>query len=288
MHLKPFVLAITILLLTACSVSKNAGHASLKEVRGTYSSPPRLDNGHVDQEKLLRELKDINANTYNWLIWTSDYDWEDLKKFLPMARKNKINVWVSLVPPSESKPIAKHSSEPFGMDYKKWAAEIAELSKKHPNLVAWSIDDFAHNLKTYTPAYVKEMLEGAEKIDPSLAFIPCVYYKQITPEFAKNYGMLIHGILFPYRAESVGANLQNATRVVDELKYVKEVFDNRLPVFIDIYATAHSRLGASTPEYVRDVIKESKQLADGILIYTHQDPLKNERKYNFIKQGFSE
>src|SRR5436190_1053985 len=120
---------------------------------GTYDGEPRLPNGRVDAQKLVSELTDLHANTYNWLIWHAKTDWEDLKLFLPQARKNQINVWVTLVPPSESPPkYGANYSEPFRLDYARWAKEIAQLSVREKNLVAWSLDDFSSaNTDFFTP-----------------------------------------------------------------------------------------------------------------------------------------
>lgn len=259
---------------------------NLEGILGTYANPPRLKNERVDRQKLLKELEDIQANTYNWLVWTKTTDWDDLKLFLPQAQKKNIRVWVTLVPPSESKPIAKYSSEPYGLDYERWAREIALLSVKYPNLVAWSIDDFAHNLKFYTPEYLGKVLANASEVNPALAFIPCVYYKQITPSFVEAYKSFFHGILFPYRAESHTANLTDHQYVEEEIARVRELFGGEHPVFLDIYATAHSRLGDSTPDYVQKVLEAGRRSADGVLIYCHQDPEKSAEKYQVLKMGF--
>lgn len=267
--------------------SKIAGYLSPRGAYGTYGNPPRLDNGQVDFKRLLFELKDIHADTYHWLIHEKFTDWDDLKQFLPMARKAKIKVWVCLVPPSESKPIARLSSEPFGLDYERWAVEIAKLSMAEPNLVVWSIDDFVHNLKFYTPEYLKKILGAAHAINPKLAFIPCCYYKQTTPAFVSEYLPLLDGVLFPYRAESDKANLKDATKVESEIAALRKLFNNPdFPIYLDIYATAHSKLGATTPEYVKDVLTAGMKSADGVLIYRHQDPVKNAEKYQIVKKGF--
>src|SRR5262245_3225507 len=100
---------------------------------GTYDGEPRLANKHVDIDKLLSELAEQGANTYNWLIWHQPTDWEDLQAFLPRARKQNIKVWVTVCPPTESAP-AYHDSEPFKQDYEKWAEEIGKLSAKEKNL----------------------------------------------------------------------------------------------------------------------------------------------------------
>jgi hypothetical protein len=248
---------------------------------GTYANPPRLEDGRIDQKRLIAELKDIHANTYNWLIRTGNTDLEALKIFLSLARKAKLKVWATLVPPSEPPP-----SEPIKLDYERWAAELATLSLKEPNLVAWSIDDFVHNLKLFTPEYVGKFLAAAYAINPKLAFIPCCYFNQITPSFVTNYGHLLDGILFPYRAESVGGNLKDASQVENEIARLREVFGPKFPIILDIYASAHSRFGATTPEYVKEVLASGLKTADGVLIYRHQDPVKSPEKYQIIKKGF--
>jgi hypothetical protein len=207
---------------------------------------------------------------------------------LPLARKHGINVWGSVVPPSESKPRLKMDAEPFKQDYVRWAEEFAKLSVREPNLVAWSIDDFTHNLKTYTPQYTKRMTDASRAINPKLAFIPCSYYKAITPEFAKTYGPLLDGVLFPYRHESGGSNLTEWDLVPSEMKRVKELFGPGFPVCIDVYASAHSKLGKSTPEYVEHVMTLGHEHADGVLIYTQQDPVKEKDKSDIIKRLFAQ
>lgn len=278
----------------SCSSSKlhtqNAAAAKtqlLKNTYGTYGAPPRLAGGRVNMEQLLAELKELHVTTYHWLIWQNENDWDDLQAFLPVARKHNIKVWVTVVPPSESKPRAKMNSEPFGKDYKRWAQELARLSLKEPALVAWSIDDFAHNLDTFTPSYTDSCLQGAKAINPRLSFVPCLYYRQITPKFAEAYGAMLDGLLFPYRAESAGGNLKDPSMVESEIATIRKLFKPGMPVFVDIYATAHSRLGPSTPEYVKQVLEFSKLYADGVLIYCHQDPVKSAEKYNVIKEGFA-
>ena len=176
--------------------------------------------------------------------------------------------------------------EPFRLDYERWAVEFAKLSLKETNLVAWSIDDFTHNLNFYTTNYLGKVLEASHRINPKLAFVPCSYLPKITPEFVKDYGPLIDGFLFPYRHESGGANLKDPSLVEPELKKIKEMVGPAFPVILDIYATAHSRLGARTPEYVEQAMIAGNRAADGVMIYCHQDPKSNSEKYLIIKRLF--
>lgn len=256
------------------------------DCRGTYNAAPRLANGRVDLDRLLTELADLKADTYNWLIWHAETDWEDLQAFLPRAGKTGIKVWITLVPPSESPPHTKSFSEPFRLDYERWGVEIARLSRKHPHLVAWSIDDFTHNLRSFTPERMKKIRASTREISPHLAFVPCSYYSAVKPAFARDYADVVDGLLFPYRHESGGANLTNPGRVEAEVARLRELMGSGVPIIVDVYATRHSRLGDSTPQYVAQVIATAMEVADGVLIYCHQDPSKQPAKYRVIRQQF--
>lgn len=287
-----------VLLALGCTAAESAspGEAAARELRAealrgaraTYCRAPRLANGRVDVPLLVEQLADIHANTYSFCIHSGPDDWGDLQLFLPAARKQGIRVWGSVVPPSESPPRSKKYAEPFRLDYERWAVEFAKLSLRETNLVAWSIDDFSHNLKTaYATNQLKRILAAARAINPRLAFVPCCYYKEITPKFVKDYEPLLDGILFPYRHESGGANLKDADLTEPEVRKIKAMTGPDFPVLIDVYATAHSRLGASTPEYVRQVMIAGKNSADGVMVYCHQDPKLFPEKYQIVKELFT-
>jgi hypothetical protein len=296
--LNPLIHSLVLLSLLAplagCVTSRTAEKKARAEraravvgTRATYNNPPRQADTRVDVDRLLAELADLHANTYSFGIHNYPTDWDDLKLLLPRAREKGIRIWASIVPPSESAPRAKMYAEPFRLDYERWAVEFAKLSLQETNLVAWSIDDFTHNLtKTYTPDYVRKMLDGSRRINPKLAFVPCCYFPAIKPGFVTNYCSLIDGILFPYRHESAKANLKDPSLVESEVKQIKEWVGPSFPIVLDIYATAHSRLGATTPEYVEQAMIEGRQAADGVMIYCHQDPEKNPEKYQIIKRLF--
>jgi hypothetical protein len=195
---------------------------------------------------------------------------------------------VTLVPPSESPPKTKWYAEPFRLDYDKWAVEIAKLSVEQPNLVAWSIDDFTHNLAVFTPEKTAAMLKAARATNAKLAFVPCCYFPGAAkPAFAKDYGPLLDGVLFPYRNESRKANLKDADGVTDEVKRLRELLGPKVAVIVDVYSTAHSRLGPSTPDYVRRVMSDAVKCADGVMVYCTPDPKRDEAKFQVVKDVFA-
>jgi hypothetical protein len=260
----------------------------LMGTRATYCSAPRKADGRVDVDKLVHELVEAGANTYSFCIHAQATDWDDLKLILPRAREKQIRIWASIVPPSESPPRTKSYAEPFRLDYNRWAVEFANLSLRETNLVAWSIDDFTHNLSVFSPAYVTNMLAAQRKINPCLAFVPCCYFPAIKPQFVTNYCSMLDGILFPYRHESAGANLKDASLVEPELNKIKEAVGPWVPVILDIYASAHSKLGATTAEYVEQAMIAGRRAAHGVMIYRHQDPKANAEKFEIVKRLFNE
>lgn len=266
-----------------------ARRAALLHSYGTYAGEIRTPDKHLDHQRLLAELSVMRATTYNYLIAGAATDWDDLHTFLPLAKEKGIRVWVTLLPPSESPPRSKRYSEPFRLDYEKWAAELAELSTQEPALVAWSIDDFAYNVGVYTPEAMKKIIAAQRAKNPKFAFVPCIYYKHATPAFVAKYREFFDGILFPYRSESTTAGFQDAESVVAEVKTLKERFGNDFPIIVDIYATRHSKLGASTPRYVEQVMNLAYPAADGVHIYRHQnklDPTQRE-KFEIVRRVMS-
>lgn len=252
--------------------------------KGTYANPPLKPDGHVDANALISQLKDLHANTYSWLLWGYDTQWPDLKAFLPLAREAGIDVWVTLVPPSEVK---KRHSEPFKEDYEKWGVALARLSVEQPNLVAWSIDDFAYNTKIITPQKLRAILDKSKAINPKLAFVPCLYYRQVTPQLVKDYAGLFDAVLFPYYDDSAGKpDLTNPNHVKPEIARLRERLGPKVPIVVDVYSSPHNLIGSSTPEYVKDVMTQARDAADGVMVYCHPNPAKDGPKYQVAKEVF--
>ncbi len=168
-------------------------------VLADYNAEVRGSDGRVDVPVLVRRLSELRVNTYFFLIWHRETDWDDLKRFLPAARKAGIDTWVYLVPPSESPPLyGTRYSEPFRLDYVRWAEEIARLSIDHANLKAFVIDDFWANRNVFTPAYVSRMRGRARGINPNMGFWPLMYYRELDKAFAVDYGDAIDGVVAAY------------------------------------------------------------------------------------------
>lgn len=164
-----------------------------------YDAELRRPNGRVDSDRMVERLKTLGVTTYYWLIWHAYTDWEDLREFLPKAARADIDVWVYLVPPSESPPqFGRRYSEPFRLDYALWAEEIARLSLRHPNLTAWVIDDFFTNRAFFTPERLREMRGRARAVNPRLAFLPLLYLRDLKGNFVQTYRELIDGAVVAF------------------------------------------------------------------------------------------
>ncbi|MBD3292157.1 MAG: hypothetical protein GF393_04480, partial [Armatimonadia bacterium] len=170
---------------------------------GDYDAELR-DGDHVDCELMVERLQELGANTYMWLIWHSENDWADLHEFLPLADEAGITVWVYLVPPTETPAVNPDLgfpySEPFRLDYTRWAEEIAKLSLEHDNLVGYVIDDFWGNVNPdwFTPETIAEMIQAGREINPEIKFYPLMYYRQIGARFAERLGPLVDGVVAAY------------------------------------------------------------------------------------------
>jgi len=191
-----------------------------------YNSELRLANGRVDTDAMVKRLKELGVTTYYWLVWHAVKDWDDLKLFLPKASQAGIEVWVYLVPPSESSPKSgSHYSEPFRLDYRRWAEEIARLSLQHPNLTAWVIDDFYENHEFFTPAYLRELRAKSKAVNPQLAFLPLMYFGELQAQFVEDYRGVIDGVVVAYlqdreEIDRTWAILNDATRpAISEISY---------------------------------------------------------------------
>jgi hypothetical protein len=213
--------SLLLLVLSLAVLLTAAGHAgAAPRLIGDYDSELRAPNGHVDCPRLVKQLQVMGANTYYWLVWHAPTDWEDLHTFLPLARRAGISVWVYLVPHSEStlgNPAWPYS-EPFKVDYVKWAEEIAKLSLQHDNLVGYVIDDFGGNISPdrFSPDYIEKMVKAGKAINPQLKFYPLLYFPEINARLVRMLGPLVDG--------AVAAYPQSREEIVQAISFLDDAY----------------------------------------------------------------
>jgi hypothetical protein len=241
------------------NVSVQADHTS--PILASYAaeireSTPRSDGiYHIDTQATIKRLKALHINTYYYLIWDEKTDWDDLvNEFARAAQQAGIKLVVYLVPPSESTGTRK--SYPFLTDYIAWADAIAKLSLQYKNIVGWAIDDFNWNLDTFTPTYVKNMVDTAHAINPNLTFTPQLYTPYFTKDFLDNYGPYIDGVVLtfrddPYRNTEVWSSEQAQ---IDTAAALAKQY--HMPIVWELYASALSATPAPpSAEYVYNTTK---------------------------------
>lgn len=227
---------------------------------------PRADGYyHIDTPKTIARLKAMHANNYNYLIWNSPSDWDDLRnELMPAAQKAGIGIWVYLVPPPES---GHKKSFPYQTDYVKWAEELAKLSVRYPLLQAWVMDDFTFDQKFFTPEYVGRMQATARAINPKLRFFPVLQFTALTDAWMKAYGPVIDGVIAPFinmpYLETQRTTLfeEQITKAADALR------PSGKPLYIMAYVGRHLRSPLEpSPAYVKELLELSfKAMDDGRL-----------------------
>ncbi|MDN4593411.1 hypothetical protein [Polycladomyces subterraneus] len=244
---------------------------------------------HVDTPGMIQALRELNVNTYLYLIWHEKTDWDDLhKEFLPAAKQAGIDVWVYLVPPSES---TTKRSEPYGTDYIAWADAIGRLSCQYDNLKAWAIDDFSHNLDFYTPEYVQQMQNAARAQNPYLQFLPQMYFPNITPQFVDQYASCIDGIIMAYRDDPY-RNTQRTDTLEDQLDHLSRLLKPyQLPYVLMVYASKLSATPANpTPYYVEKVVRTglymmAQDRVQGVVTYVLKKEFEPESSDDIASSG---
>lgn len=118
-------------------------------------------------------LTSAQTNSRIWTI-SQDSSWEDLKLFLPKAKMDGISVWVYLMPPTKSPPVCSSCSysEPFRLDFIRWAEEIARLSLRYSNVKGYAIEDYQENINLgyFTQNYIDTVVATAKSINPKIQF----------------------------------------------------------------------------------------------------------------------
>lgn len=207
---------------------------------------------HLNTQATLERLRALHANTYFFLV-QRQRDWDDLRlEFLPAAAKSGLDVWPYFVPPSECPaPCAL----PFGEDYVRTATEISRLSLAFPNLKGWAIDDFADNVKLFTPEYVGKLRNAGREVNPRLLFYPLLYWRSMEPEFLDPYSTAIDGVILAYRDEPT-VNTSRNTTLRAQLTAAESLLRERgKSLILMIYCAPLGRLPIPPGvDYVRDSV----------------------------------
>src|SRR2546421_2683701 len=196
--------AILLTILLAFSVPVSAA-----PMIGTMSAEVRGPDKRIDIGRTIDALVQLHVNTYQYLVWQNENDWDDLPAFADEAARHNIDVWVYIVPWSETplkKPDSWGFSEPFRTNYVAWSSEIAKLSLRHPNIVGYIIDDFYENTTEdhFTPSYVHRMVDAGRRINPKIQFYPLLYFQTPWRAFVDRFGSTVDGVVICYPKSEAG------------------------------------------------------------------------------------
>src|SRR4051812_30859250 len=92
-------------------------------ILGDYDAELRTPDGHFDVDANIAALKKLGVTTYFYLVWHSPHDWDDLPAFSRAADRAGIQVWVYVIPWSETRK-KWGASKPYETDFVRWAQEI--------------------------------------------------------------------------------------------------------------------------------------------------------------------
>lgn len=192
---------------------------------------PRADGYlHLDVPATIARLRELGLNTYIYNAGRGGVEMADLEEFAPAAAEAGLNVWLYFVPPTEISA-EDLAGKPFLTDYVAWARTVAELSRRHPNLTGWAIDDFEFNTDLFTPGYVAEIRAAADAINPDLGFYLCTYWGSATNgDFLATYGPYLDGLIYPF-LDGPHQNTQTTSTVGRDLDAIKEFTD---PLELDL------------------------------------------------------
>ncbi len=252
--------------------------SALAPILGDYENlGARTPEGRTDLPKLMAVLQEIHARDYMHLVWTEKKfpsGWQDFQLMAPEFQKANIRLWLYLTPPSEEVP------DPYGEDYVRWAVECAKVAKQYPMVKGICIDDFNGNVKKFTPAYCRQMMDEAHKTAPDLSLLVVCYFgyeKNIKAHVAAG---AIDGVIFPYFYPQ--KNLSDTTKLRPQIESYRAWLDERtqagglarkMPMVVMVYGRKHSESRDSpTPGYVRECLEiglksTEEGLTDGVVMF---------------------
>jgi len=125
-------------------------------------------DGVIDWSKTDQAANALNINTITYLG-----NWGGFGQLPDVLPATSLKVWVIL---ERNLSGTGAGVGPYGEDFEKWAEELAELSLKYPNLVAFQIDDTEPYLSTkLTADRLKSIMQSKNRINPNFRFLPVLY-----------------------------------------------------------------------------------------------------------------
>lgn len=229
----------------------------------------------------MQKIQAAHMRMHDFLFWVRQDRLGRLPALCPQAQQHHCKAWITLVPPSEPP-----ASQPFGLDYLRWADEIGKLSGKFRNITGVVIDDFwsPPNRRLFTPQYVAKFAASLRSHNPHVLFLPVVYWKTVgDKDFIRNFGPYIDGITFPY------ADLDSAKALPDQLAACRRWLGPHKLLLVNVYATGSSGTGEKGPrsaQYMRDMLTIARQHADGIRVYRLPQPDPKDQRFSITASLF--
>jgi hypothetical protein len=185
-------------------------------------------------------------------------DWANFQKFLQAAQTVDLDVWAILIPPTEG-----GDSHPYDTDYLKWFEVLARLSLKYSHLRGANIDDIliGFNQKLFTPAYLHQLYQAKQGINPHFLFVPTVY--ELDSKIAADLDGAVDGVWFWW------TNLERGLGLASFLENARVVVDKRFPIYAGIYAASTSwhRNGEPSVRAFMSSMQKACRYSDGVVIW---------------------
>jgi len=185
-------------------------------------------------------------------------DWANFQTFLRAAQAAELDVWAILIPPTEG-----GDSHPYDTDYLKWFEVLARLSLKYPRLRGVNIDDIliGFNQKLFTPAYLRQLYQAKQVINPHFLFVPTVY--ELDSKIAADLEGAVDGVWLWW------TNLERGLGLASFLENARVVAGKRFPVYAGIYAapTSWHQAGEPSVRAFMSSMQKACQYSDGVVIW---------------------
>lgn len=256
-------MAVAIVACSAAGAMFLIGAAMKPFTEGVYGDPPRAANGSVDLERTFAKVSSAGAGTYNFLMTDTERDVSELERLLPEAQRRGVKIWVTVLPPAALAP--ERRTDMRYVDYIGIARSIAELSARHENLEAWSIDNVIVDADFFSPSYLERITSEANRINPDLMFIPVAYYGNVASPGFSERARHFDGIQFYYTHFPEGESDESAT-LLPQLAQLRQKFPGK--VILGIYASPWSKDYPTSASYVGQLLNLARQHTDGAMVYT--------------------